>query len=78
MKVKALRKVLGVAEKHYREDGKLAEAEALSAFAANLLSGNGDVAVASLVRRIEDARKGRPPAPGRPRPRRNRHQARGG
>jgi hypothetical protein len=56
MKVKALREVFNVAAKHCREDGKVVEAEALSAFAANLLRDDRGT-VASFVKRVEKARE---------------------
>lgn len=67
MKVGELRKVLEVAGGHYREDGRKAEADALSMFAANLLEGDAGSTVAAFVKRVEKARKPRPAA--RPRTR---------
>ena len=56
MNIGQLRKVLKTAEVHYRSDGKGEFADALSAFAANLLNGDQDKTVASLVNRIQKAR----------------------
>jgi hypothetical protein len=57
VKVKELREVLAVLERHRQQDGRPQEAEALSAFAANLLRGDDDESVAALVKRIEKARR---------------------
>jgi hypothetical protein len=62
LKVNDLREVFIVAARHYREDGKVETAEALSAFAANLLRANDDSTVAALVKRIEEGKKPARPA----------------
>ncbi len=69
MKVGELRKVLEVTGLHYREDGRKAEADALSMFAANLLEKESDSTVAAFVKRVEKARKPRPAARSRTRSR---------
>lgn len=57
MNIGQLRKVLTTAEVHYRSDGKGQVADALSAFAANLLQGDDTKTVATFVKQIEKARK---------------------
>lgn len=61
MNVGQLRKVLKTAEGHYRKDDRVDIADALSAFAANLLQGDDSKTVAAFVSRVEKARK--PAAP---------------
>ena len=57
MKVAQLRTVLAIAEKHHRADGKAEIADGLAVFASNLLDGHDQMTVASLVKRIKNARK---------------------
>ena len=57
LKIKELREVLGVAARHCRNDGRPEAADALLAFATNLLAGDGDSTVSALVKQIERARK---------------------
>ena len=57
MNLGQLRKVITAAEGHYRSDGRGDIADALSSFAANLLNGSSSQTVASVVSRIEKARK---------------------
>ncbi len=59
MKVKQLREVFHVAARQYRKDRKEDIADALSAFAANLLREDDAGTVAALVTRVERAREGR-------------------
>lgn len=56
MNIGQLRKVLKTAETHYRTDDRVEVADALSAFAANLLQGNDTKSVAAFVKEIEKAR----------------------
>ena len=57
MKVKQLCEVFQVAETQWRHDGKTDAADALSAFATNLLKDNKDASVADFVKRVEKAKK---------------------
>jgi hypothetical protein len=57
MNIGQLRKVLEVAERHYREGGEYEAAQALSSFAANLLKGSDSTTVAAFVSRVEKARQ---------------------
>jgi hypothetical protein len=57
MNIGQLRKVLRTAEGQYRADDRGDIANALSAFAANLLQGDDSKTVASFVSRVEKARK---------------------
>ena len=61
MKVAQLRTVLATAEEHHRTDGRTEIADGLAALASNLLDGNDQLTVASLVKRIRDARKPKAP-----------------
>jgi hypothetical protein len=64
MNIGQLRKVLKVAERHYRATGNDEAAQALSSFAANLLRGLDSTTVAAFVSRVEQARQVSAP-PGR-------------
>jgi hypothetical protein len=57
MNIAQLRNVLKTAEVHYRSDGNREVADALSAFSANLLQGDGSKTVAAFVSRVEKARR---------------------
>jgi hypothetical protein len=57
MNVAQLREVLETVEAHYRKDRRVEIADALSAFAKNLLRDNDNLTVQRLVNRIEAARK---------------------
>lgn len=56
MNIGQLRKVLKTAETHYRTDDRAEVADALSAFATNLLQGDDTKTVAAFVKEIEKAR----------------------
>ena len=57
MNIGQLRKVLKVAERHYRAIGNDEAAQALSSFAANLLRRLDSTTVAAFVSRVEQARQ---------------------
>jgi hypothetical protein len=57
LKISQLREVFRVAEGHYRRDGNLDSADALSSFSANLLRDDEAATVAAFVKRVEKARK---------------------
>ncbi len=57
MNVGQFRKVLSLAGQHYRSDGKEEVADALSAFAANLLQVEDTKSVAAFVKQVENAKK---------------------
>lgn len=57
MNIGQLRAVLKVAERDYKNLGENRVAEALSAFAANLLQGSDKTTVSAFVSRVEKARK---------------------
>jgi hypothetical protein len=61
MNVRQLRKVLNAAEGHYRKDDRGDIADALAAFAANLLQRDDTETIAAFVSRVVKARK--PTAP---------------
>ena len=71
MNIGQLRKVLKVAERHYRANGDDEAAQALSSFAANLLRGHDSTTVDAFVSRVEEARQA-PAATGRTARRRRR------
>jgi len=57
MKVAQLRKVLAIAEEHHRLYGRAEIADGLASLGSNLLDVCDEMTVASLVKRIKDARR---------------------